>query len=148
MSIGSDGADMVIDDPAIEPIHLQIKCNGNEFTIINLHPQKNKVQLNGKPLRDEPLPLRSQNNVSVGESTIFFTKVDVKNAMPPTPLDDTANLEELEKPQTTLNAIWQSLNELIEQQGGAPSSSNNTPSADPSASSSSPPSTPPPLPKD
>lgn len=137
MTIGSDGADMVIDDPTVEPIHLQIEFTGKDFTIVNLHPKK-KAQLNGKALKGKPLPFKSNDNVSVGGTTIFFMKVDMKNAMPPAPMDDSENLEKLQAPETALNAIWQSLDIMIEQQGGTAADSGN---------SGSPAGAPPPLPK-
>lgn len=145
MTIGSEGADMVVDDPQLDPIHLQITLEKNAFTIVNLNPQK-KAMINGKALKGKPLPFKSNDNISVGSTTIFFMKVDAQPIQPPAPFESEANLERLMDSESALGAVWESMNILIqefrEKAGGASSTSGSADSPPPGPGVG-----PPPLPK-
>lgn len=108
MSIGSSDADMVVDDPGIAPKQVQIALERSGFTIVNLEP-KTKVQLNGKALKGKPIPFKSNDNLSLGSTTIFFMKVDQNAAEPPAVFEDSSIVHRLNESETPLNAIWQSI---------------------------------------
>jgi len=117
MSIGSETGDMVIDDPGISPRQVHINCGPNGAVIVNLAP-KVSVRINGSPLTGQPMPLKANDNLQMGSTTIFFTLVNDKIPAAPAAWVNETSLKRLQKVDTVEYAIYQGFDILIASKGG------------------------------
>ena len=71
MSVGREDADFVVDDPKISSVQIQIGFAKGKFTISNLN-SKIEVTLNGKKVKAKPLPIKQNDNLSMGGNHHFL----------------------------------------------------------------------------
>jgi hypothetical protein len=80
---GQQEGDMILDDGALGPAQLKVSWQNGGFVVENLHPQV-EVRLNGHPITG-PSPLRERENITMGRTTIHFSRLDLQPLQPPAP---------------------------------------------------------------
>jgi hypothetical protein len=111
MVLGNAAADMIIDDPGIAPSQVGITFKKGQFSVANLFP-KITVKLNGVPLTGKPQPIKSNDSIAMGNTTIFFTQINDKQLSPPPIYTNEATQKRFNNPNSTERAILQALEYL------------------------------------
>lgn len=111
LTIGSADADMVIDDPALSPKQVEIKYIKGQFGVVNLN-KKVSVRLNGAEVPTKPTPIKSNDSLSMGETTIFFTQINDKPLAPPQKYVNEAAAARLNREGSNENSLLRALQHL------------------------------------
>ncbi len=122
LTIGKTEGDMIVDDPAMAPLQLRVKIEGNKAaTLENLNPSV-ELRLNGKPVTGV-VPIKEKDNLTVSRTTINFSRLDTAPLLPPEPHQH-PNARERFSPGSKEQAILDALKYLEDHTSapGAPSS--------------------------
>lgn len=111
--------DMLIDDPALAARQARIFWAGNNYLIENLDDSVD-IRINGKSVQ-EPSPLKERDNLSMGKTTINFSKLNRNPLTPPDPYVH-PQAESRFAAGTKEAAVLEAL-EILEKQAGGGSSS-------------------------
>jgi pSer/pThr/pTyr-binding forkhead associated (FHA) protein len=137
MTMGSEEADLVIDDPQISSCQIKLKWNGSSFLIENLDPSV-EVRLNGKPIMD-PAPLAEKDSIAMAKTQITFSRLDLSTPQAPPAYEHSMAATRFEAGSKEM-AVLTVLEALAQQCSDGPASSPSAPPPIPKASA------PPPLP--
>ena len=116
MTIGSAQGDMIIDDPGIAPSHIRIEVTPQGPAIVNLVPAQ-PASLNGQPLGAQAVPLKANDNLLVGSTTIFFNSIDASVLQPPPPFTNDAAAAKMQREGSKEHAIFNALDILARKEG-------------------------------
>lgn len=112
MTIGSQGADMVIDDPELQPIQVKVFYQNGEPFVENVAGGVD-VKVNATAVaKGKSQKIKPRDTIRMGKTSIFLTALADTAAEPPAPFTDHEEL--LIEPDTVINAIWESLKILSE----------------------------------
>lgn len=109
--IGNEEADMIIDDPDIDAKQIEVRLEGSQFVIQNLS-SKVEVKLNGNRLAKKPVPIKSNDSVTMGNTQIYFTQINDRPLMPPAPWANESIQQRLSRSDTPESVILESLEYL------------------------------------
>jgi hypothetical protein len=143
LTIGSLEGDMIIDDPNILGLQIRVRFEGQQAVLENLGPDV-EVRLNGRAING-PTPIKERDSVSMGRTTMSFTRLDLSLPTPPPPYEH-PHAEMRFAPDTKESAILAALDVLIQQADGARPAGPRTGATPPLPGAARPP-LPPPLPK-
>lgn len=116
LTIGSAEGDMIIDDPNMSPLQLHIRGGASGYSIENVAPDV-EVRLNGKPISGA-VPLKERDNLTIGRTTINFSRLDMAALSPPEPFE-IASVGTRLAPGTKEHAILAVLDILAAEAGAA-----------------------------
>ncbi len=104
--VGSASGDMIIDDPNLGEQQIQVRPEGAGFVIENLNPDV-EVRVSGRTVVD-PAPIKSNDTVNMGKTTIHFLHLSQEAASPPSPFQNPqfeARVVEGSKEKAILDAL-------------------------------------------
>ncbi len=83
LTFGQTEGDMLIDDPALAPLQIRVFAQGQGFFLENLD-EDIEIRLNGRPF-ENPAPLKERDSISMGRTTVSFSRLDLNPPTPPEP---------------------------------------------------------------
>jgi hypothetical protein len=79
---GRSEGDMIIDDPAFQPAQLRVRLDDEGHATLEALAPNPEARINGKTFSG-PAPLKEKDNVTVGRTTLNFSRLDLEPLTPP-----------------------------------------------------------------
>lgn len=85
LTLGKSEGDMLVDDPQISALQIRVRLMGGQAVLQNADPAV-EIRLNGRPV-DGEIPIKEKDNISMGKTSIQFTRLDLEPPSPPPPVE-------------------------------------------------------------
>ena len=119
LSFGNGEADVVIDDPALNSKQVQITLKKGQFYVANVG-KKVAVRLNGVEISSKLVPIKANDSLSMGDTTIFFTQINDKPLAHPPAYVNEQGMARIQRDGSDENAIHRALNHLSGDENSPP----------------------------